>query len=437
MLECPAPRQYGTEVAMAVLKPFPGIRPPRELAAQVAAPPYDVVSSEEAREMARDNPYSFLRINKPEINFEPSVDPFDERVYRKGAENFRRFLEEGILRRDPLSCFYVYRQTMGGHVQTGLMATASVEEYEQDLIRKHEYTRPDKEDDRVRHIDRLDAQVGPVFLTYRSESHAAALVDSCARGEPEYDFIASGGVRHQLWVVADEERITALAEAFRAVPCLYVADGHHRSAAAQRVKRLRQAANPAHTGAEPYNFFLAVVFPHDQMQILDYNRVVRDLHGLSDAEFLAALVQSFEVTEFRGNGEARPPGKHSFGMYFRGRWYCLKARPILLERSDPVARLDVSLLQDEVLGPLLGIGDPRTDKRIDFVGGIRGLKELQRRVDSGAFAVAFACHPTSMEELMAVADAGRVMPPKSTWFEPKLKSGLVVHSLDREAIARR
>lgn len=415
---------------MAVLRPFPGIRPAPDLAAKVAAPPYDVVSSEEAREMARGNPYSFLRINKPEINFPSSIDPHDEQVYRKGAENFRRFLDEGILRREAGACYYVYRQTMGGHVQTGLMAAASVEEYERGIIKKHEHTRPDKEDDRVRHIDRLNAQVGPVFLTYRSRKELAALVESCAQGGAEYDFISPEGVRHQLWVVADDARIRELGEAFAAVPALYVADGHHRSAAAQRVKRLRQEANPRHTGTEAYNFFLAVVFPHDQMQILDYNRVVRDLGGLSDQEFLASLAERFEVTDFRGNGDCRPESKHCFGMYFRGRWYCLRARGAILERADPVALLDVSLLQNEVLAPLLGIGDPRTDSRIDFVGGIRGLKELQRRVDSGEFAVAFACYPTSMSELMAIADAGRVMPPKSTWFEPKLKSGLVIHALD-------
>ena len=415
---------------MAVLKPFPGIRPDPDLAARLAAPPYDVLSSDEARALAEGNPVSFLHINKPEIDLDPALDPHDPAVYRKGRENLLRFLEQGVLRRDPAACYYVYRQEMAGHRQTGLVAAASLEEYERDLIKKHEHTRPDKEEDRVNHIDVLDAQVGPVFLTYRSRKDIDALMEAAAAGEPVNDFEIDG-VRHRFWVIEDAGTIGELRAAFAEVPCLYVADGHHRSAAALRVRDKRRAANPQASGDEPWNFFLAVVFPHDQLQILDYNRVVSDLNGLDEAGFLARLRERFDLREVSGAAEGKPARTHRFGMYLGGRWYVLDVPAGRVDENDPVARLDVSILQEQVLEPLLGIGNPRTDRRIDFVGGIRGMRELEKRVDGGRWAVAFACHPTSIEHLMAIADAGRVMPPKSTWFEPKPKSGLVVHSLAR------
>ena len=412
---------------MANLKPFCGIRPIKTLANKVAAPPYDVLNSEEARIQAEGNAYTFLHINKPEIDLDPGIDIHDARVYQKGAENLQRFISEGIIRKDTSAAYYVYRQVMGDHEQTGLVAAASVEEYESGLIKKHEFTRPEKEDDRVKHIDCLNAQVGPVFLTYQSNSLVDAIIDESVAVTPNYDFVASDGVRHVFWVVSDMEMINKIDCAFKNVPCLYVADGHHRSAAAMRIKQQRQQANPNHTGDEAYNFFLTVVFPHQQMKIMDYNRVVKDLNGLKVSELLGALEGKFELSELK---HARKPSTaHEFTMYLNKQWYTLTTKAGVVDESNPVARLDVSVLQDNVLNPLLGIENPRTNNRIDFVGGIRGVAELEKRVDSGECAVAFACYPTSIEHLMAIADAGEVMPPKSTWFEPKLKTGLVVHDL--------
>ncbi len=415
---------------MATVKPFRGLRPKKELAPKVAAPPYDVLDSEEAREMARDNPYSFLHVNKPEIDLEPGINPYDERVYQKGAENLQKLIKEHVLFRDEKPCFYIYQQIMGNHKQIGLVAAASVEEYEKDIIKKHELTRPEKEDDRVKHILYQNAQVGPVFLTYRANAEMDELVGEITRRKPEYDFNSEDGVRHTLWVVNDEEDIRKIIEIFQKVNYLYVADGHHRSAAAQRVREIKRKENPHHTGEEAYNYFLTVIFPHNQMQILDYNRVVKDLNGLSKEEFLQKVSEKFEVTPVEGNQPFKPRKTHEFGMYLDGQWYKLVAKPGTYDTSDPVKRLDVSILQENLLAPILGIQDPRKDKRIDFVGGIRGLTALEERVNSGEWAVAFALYPTSIEELMAIADAGKIMPPKSTWFEPKLKSGLVVHVLD-------
>ena len=415
---------------MVTVRPFKGLRPRKELAARVAAPPYDVLSSEEAREMAKNNPYSFLHVNKPEIDLEPGIDLYDPRVYRKGAENLKRLIQEGVMVQDQEPRFYVYQQVMGRHRQVGLVACASVEEYETGLIKKHEHTRPEKEDDRVRHIDHLNAQVGPVFLTYRAREEIDRLMEGIVAQEPEYDFTGEDGVRHTLWVVSHPELIARIQQAFRRVEALYVADGHHRSAAAMRVKRKRQAENPHHTGEEEYNYFLVVIFPHNQMQILDYNRVVRDLKGLKPTEFFEKLREKFLVEEQPPGQVYKPNKPHTFGMYVSGKWYKLTARPGTFDERDPVQRLDVSILQENLLRPILGIQDPRKDKRIDFVGGIRGMQELQRRVDCGDWAVAFALYPTAIGDLMAIADAGKVMPPKSTWFEPKLKSGLVVHLLD-------
>ncbi len=414
---------------MATVRPFRGLRPRKELAEKVAAPPYDVLDSREARELAKDNPYTFLHVNKPEIDLDPSVSLYDEAVYRKGAENLRRFIQEGVVVQDEKPMFYIYRQIMGEHQQVGLVACASVDEYEQDIIKKHELTRQEKEDDRVKHILYQNAQVGPVFLTYKARPEIDAVIHHIMQGEPEYDF-TSDGVRHTLWLVEDDATIQKLIELFQQVDVLYVADGHHRSAAAQRVREIKRKENPNHTGQEEYNYFLTVIFPHNQMQILDYNRVVKDLNGLTPQEFLRRVEEKFEVTLMGSEQPYKPQKTHEFGMYLEGNWYKLTPKPGTFDESDPVKRLDVSILQENLLAPILGIGDPRKDKRIDFVGGIRGLKELEKRVNSGEWKVAFAMYPTSIEELMAIADAGKIMPPKSTWFEPKLKSGLVVHLLD-------
>jgi len=414
---------------MITVKPFRGVRPQPELVEQVAAPPYDVLNSDEARELARDNPYSFLHVNKPEIDLDPGIGPYDEKVYLKGAENFRRFLSRGIIFQDKTPCFYVYRQIMGDHRQTGLVAAASVEDYQADRIKKHELTRPDKEDDRLKHISYQNAQVGPVFLTYKAVAEIDEIVDEIVRNTPVYDFHGEEDVQHTLWVVDNPETIARIESAFKNLDALYVADGHHRSAAATRLKIQRQAENPHHTGNEPYNFFLSVIFPHNQMQILDYNRVIKDLNGQSRAGFLQQLGSLFMV-ENHGTEPFKPEKAHEFGMYLDKNWYKLTAKPQLIENGDPVKRLDVSILQENVLSPILGITNPRKDARIDFIGGTRGLKALQERVDSGKWQVAFALYPTSIQDLMGIADAGKTMPPKSTWFEPKLKSGLVVHLLD-------
>ncbi len=414
---------------MSVIKPFKGLRPKKELAEKVASPPYDVLNSTEARIMAKDNPYSFLHINKPEIDLPEGIDLYSEEVYLKGAENLKKFIREEILVQDKTDNFYIYRQIMGEHSQVGLVAGASVEEYQQGLIKKHELTRADKEQDRVNHVHHLNAQTGPVFLTYKAVPAIDALVAKIMNRPAENDFTAEDGIRHTLWVVNQPDEIQALREEFKALDALYVADGHHRSAAATRVKEMRQAQNPHHSGDEEYNYFLSVIFPHNQMYIMDYNRVVADLNGLSKEAFLKETGRKFSVTPV-GRALDKPKQKHHFVMYLDGQWYQLIAREGTFHAQDPVENLDVSILMQNLLVPVLGIGDPRKDKRIDFVGGIRGLQELQRRVDSGEMAVAFGLFPTSIEDLMAIADAGKTMPPKSTWFEPKLRSGLVTHLLD-------
>jgi uncharacterized protein (DUF1015 family) len=417
---------------MRLIKAFPAIRPRQDLAAKVAAPPYDVLNRSEAQELAAGNEYSFLHINKPEIDMPASVGDYDPSVYAKGRENLDRFLEQGILAQDDRPGLYLYRQIMGSHQQTGIVAVASVEAYEQGLIKKHEFTRPVKEDDRVAHMDALDAQVGPVFLTYPARSDIDGLVAELTADEPCNDFTAADGVRHVFWTIDDAQATARLEGLVNGLDALYVADGHHRSAAACRVKAMRAAENPDHGGEEPYNYFLVVLFPHDQMQILDYNRVFADL-GEHDAEsFLRALQSSFEVTVCDSAEQARPEAPQQFALFLAGRWQRLALRSGVLSEeflADPVKGLDVSIMQELILTPLLAITDQRTDKRIDFVGGIRGLGELEKRVNSGEWAAALALYPTSIESLMAVADAGEVMPPKSTWFEPKLRSGLAVHSL--------
>lgn len=418
---------------MKLVKPFRGLRPTRELAARVASHPYDVLNREEAYELTKDNPHSFLHINKPEVDVDASVSVYDQQVYAKGRENLDRFVAEGILQRDEGELYYVYRQQMGDHVQTGLVAVASVEAYEQNLIKKHEFTRPDKEDDRVNHMDALGAQVGPVFVTYQAAASIDELINKVTQGEPEYEFDADDGTRHTFWVVSDKAQIDQLDSAMNSLDCLYVADGHHRSAAASRVQALHAERNEQHTGDESYNYFLVVAFPHNQMQILDYNRIIKDLRGLSAQEFLAQLAENFDIELMDDPAAAKPQTERQFALYLERQWYRLQANTQLLEQideSDPVQNLDVSILQQFVFSPLLGIEDQRTDKRVDFVGGIRGLEELERRVGTGEWQAAIALHATSIESLMAIADANEVMPPKSTWFEPKLKSGLVVHVLD-------
>ncbi|GBC80509.1 hypothetical protein HRbin09_01749 [bacterium HR09] len=410
---------------MSDIWPFRALRPRPELAAEVAAPPYDVVSSEEARQLARGKPYSFLHINKPEIDLPSEVDLYDDRVYAQGARNLRRFMAEGVFVREQEPRFYVYQQSMGSHVQAGVVAAVSVAEYDAGLIKRHELTRKDKEDDRTRHVDELNANDEPVFLTYRQLAAVDALVNQVRASAPLYDFVAADGIGHRVWAVPTELS-AALQKAFQQVPALYVADGHHRTAAAARVGRERKAKNPHHRGDEPYNYFMAVLFPHNQLQILDYNRVVKDLGGLSAEAFLSKVAEKFRVEKA---SSGRPEKPHQFGMHLQGQWYRLEAIPGTFRADDPIGSLDVSILQENLLAPVLGIADPRTDKRIDFIGGIRGLAALEQRVAEG-WAVAFALYPTSLEQVMAVADAGLIMPPKSTWFEPKLRSGLLVRTLD-------
>ncbi len=406
---------------MPLIQPFRALRPAPARATEVLAPPYDVLSSDEARARAAGKPWSFLHVSKPEIDLDPAIDPYDDAVYAKAAENFRRMIAERVLIRDQSPCYYIYRLTWQGHVQTGIAAVASLADYATNRIRKHELTTHAKEDDRVRQIDAIDAQTGPVMHAYPSAPEIDALIAGAATGAPLIDVTADDGVRHQLWIVDDANTIAAITRAFDALPALYICDGHHRSAAAARIAAVRGPAEPAN------QHFLSVIFPHHEMTILDYNRVVRDLHGMSPAEFLTALAKSFTVTP--SSGEVRPASASEVGMVLDGRWYRLTIRPDLIP-TDPIGRLPISLLTKNVIEPLLGIADQRKDKRIDFIGGGRGLGELARRVDSGEMAVAFALYPTQMDDLMAVADAGGIMPPKSTWFEPKLADGMVSHVLD-------
>ena len=411
-----------------LIRPFTGLRPAPGRAADVAAPPYDVLSTGEARARAAGKPWSFLHISKPEIDLPPGTDPYAPQVYAKAAENLQRMLAQKVLERDRKPCYYAYRLIMGGHAQTGVVVAASVADYDSNRIRKHEFTQPDKEDDRVRQIEALNAQTGPVLLAYPSAPGVDALLARVTSREPAADVTADTGVRHSLWRIEDAAALGRLTQAFDAMPALYIADGHHRSAAASRVAASRKVANPKHDGTEACDFFLAVAFPHHQLRILPYHRLVTGLNGLSRQEFLSKIGQSFALHAAPGAVTPAKPGE--FGLYLSGRWYRLNIRPSLVPTNDPVARLDVSLLADRLLAPILGITDPRRDRRVDFIGGIRGLAELENRVDSGEMAAAFSMFPTRMEDLLAVADAGEVMPPKSTWFEPKLADGLVSHVLD-------
>lgn len=413
---------------MVRIKPFKGIRPPRQHAAEVASRPYDVLDSAEARREATEK--SLLHIIKPEIDFDPIADEHSEEVYRKAVDNFARWREKGWLVQDDTEKYYVYAQTMDGRTQYGLVAACHFDDYLKGRIKKHELTRPDKEEDRMIHVRNQNANIEPVFLSYPAQAEMDAIVREIAQNnEPEYDFTAADGFGHRFWVIDDEETQRRITEIFETIPALYVADGHHRTAAAARVGQEKMNGNPFHTGDEEYCFFLAVIFPDDQLKIIDYNRLVRDLNGLSPEELLEALEKDFVVEE-KGSEPYRPAALHDFAMYLDGRWYGLTAREGTYDDNDPIGVLDVTILSNRVLDKLLGIADLRTDKRIDFVGGIRGLGELQRRVDSGEMKVAFALYPVSMKQLIDIADTGHIMPPKTTWFEPKLRSGLVIHSLD-------
>ena len=404
---------------MAIVNPFPALRPKPELASQVCELPYDVMSSEEAREMARGNPLSFLHVSKPEIDLPQGVDLYSPEVYGQGKANFARLIDQGALAQDSSPCYYLYRQVMGSHSQVGIVGAASCREYTQNIVKKHELTRIDKEDDRVRHIEALNSQTGPVFLTYRAVAAIDALVAKRTQETPAIDFVAKDGVRHTTWTINDEPTIRVLRDAFAAVPYLYIADGHHRSAAASRVFESRK-------GAGYSAGFLSVIFPHNQMQILPYNRVLKDLNGLSAQAVLEKLDAVFIVGP---KGTAKPSRKHELSIYLAGEWRTLHFRPTFASTQDPIEKLDVTLLQKYVLAPIFGIDDPRTSKRIHFVGGIRGTGELEKLVNAGEYACAFSMFPTGIDDLMAIADAGGIMPPKSTWFEPKLRDALFCHML--------
>ena len=411
---------------MAIVKPFQCVRPDERYARQVAALPYDVYNRKEACQVTAANPRSFLNIDRPETQFSDDVDIYDGRVYEKAARMLKDWLEAGTFVEDRQKAYYIYELVMNGRSQTGIVACSSIDDYIGGVIKKHENTREEKEVDRIRHVDATDAQTGPIFLAYRSNEAINRLVNAVTASAPLYDFVAEDGVSHRVWQVGDEDMIRSIREAFAGIPATYIADGHHRAASAVKVGIKRRQENPGYTEEEPFNYFLSVLFPDDQLMIMPYNRVVRDLNGLSKEECLDRIKEGFLISCM--GSEAFAPGeKGSFGMYLDQKWYCLKAKDSL-KSSDPVKSLDVSILQDSLLSPVLGIGDPRTDKRIDFIGGIRGLKELERRCKED-MEVAFSMYPTSIQELFDVADAGLLMPPKSTWFEPKLRSGLFIHKL--------
>jgi len=411
---------------MVDVKPFKGVRPRPDLVEKVASPPYDVLNSAEARVMAGENKHSFLHVVKAEIDLPEDADVHSDEVYQLSADNFRTMREEGVFIVDTTPCFYVYQLSSGDHVQKGLVVGASVSDYENNVIKKHELTRREKEDDRAKHVEMLQANAGPVLFTYKAADQINQIIDKvCSSSKPVYDFTADDGVGHVLWVIDDSNLVNQIQKGFESVDALYVADGHHRSASAYRVRDIMRDKNPNHTGDEEYNYFLAVLFPHDELKIMGYHRVVKDLNGNSSEEFLAKVADSFTV---ESTDVAEPQAPHQFGMYLDGQWYRLTAKDSICPADDPVKSLDVAILQDNLLAPILGIDDPRTNTRVDFVGGIRGTKELERRVAED-MAVAFSVGPVTVEQLMAIADDDAIMPPKSTWFEPKLRSGVVVHDI--------
>lgn len=415
---------------MAILKAFRGIRPPQNLVKQLASRPYDVLDSQEARVEADNNPYSLLHIIKPEIDLPEETYLYSEEVYNKAKENFELFQKNGWLVKDEDEYLYIYAQTMHGKTQYGIVGCAAVEDYLNNVIRKHELTRPDKEEDRMKHVRVTDANMEPVFFTYPAVKTIDDIVsDFVQNNEAVYDFVADDGFGHHFWVISDKKLVEQIVNLFKEIPATYVADGHHRTAAAALVGNEKKLANPNHSGNEEYNFFLAVHFPDNQLTIIDYNRVVKDLNGHTPEAFIEKLKTGFTVVE-KGSELYKPSALHEFSMYLNGKWFALNAKPGTYDDNDPIGVLDVTILTNQVLEPILAIGDLRRSKRIDFVGGIRGLAELQKRVDSGEMSVAFALYPVSMEQLIQIADTGNIMPPKTTWFEPKLRSGLVIHSLE-------
>lgn len=415
---------------MAVVKPFRGYRPVKEFAERIASRPYDVLNSAEAQEEAKDNPHSFLHVVKPEIDLPPDTDLYSNEVYEKGKQNLINLIDEEIFKQDDTPCYYIYAQSLWGKTQYGLVGCASVDDYLNNIIKKHELTRPDKEEDRMNHIRVTNFNAEPVFFAYPDNPAIDRITNSYISGEPEYDFTTADGVRHIFWVIREKELVDTIEKEFKSnVPYTYVADGHHRTAAAARVGEERRQNNPGHDGNEEYNFFLAVHFPASQLTIIDYNRVICDLNGMQPGQFIDQLVSSFNITEM-GSEPCKPEKLHELSMYLEGKWYRLQALPGTYDDNDPIACLDVTVLSRAVLDPLLDIRDLRKSKRIEFVGGIRGLEELQRRVDKGEMAVAFALYPVSMDQLIDIADNDMIMPPKTTWFEPKLRSGLVIHDLE-------
>jgi len=418
---------------MAKIKAFRGLRPPKKLIEKVSALPYDVMNSEEAREMVKDNKYSFLHITKPEVDLEKGIDLYSDSVYNKAKENFQSFIEKGYFVPDEKESIYLYVQQMGEVIQKGLVVCASVDEYEQDLIKKHELTRKDKEDDRARHVNDTNCNAGPVFLTYKNKKNIDDIVEEIINKiEPTYDFVSNDSgieVKNTFYVIDNNETLNSLIEAFKDVPALYVADGHHRAASGYRVRKSRKEKNPNHTGNEEYNYFLTVLFPGNQLKILDYNRAVKDLNGLTEEEYINKISGKFDVLKLDVS-EYSPSEPKNIGMYLNKIWYKLTPKIGTYDENSPVDSLDVAVLQNNLLNPILNIDDPRTNNRIHFIGGIRGIKELVRIVDNESFKVSFSMYPTSVDELMSIADAGKIMPPKSTWFEPKLRSGMVVHLLD-------
>ena len=414
---------------MVRVKPFAAIRPPKDIVTEVAAPPYDVLNSVEAKKMAGEK--SLLHITKPEIDFEPILPDHDDKVYDRAVKNFAQWQKNGWLVQDKKPCYYVYAQTMEGRTQYGLVLCAHTDDYAEGKIKKHELTRKDKEDDRMVHVKIQNANIEPVFFAYKDNSQLNEIVSKTVVAAPEYSFTDENGFGHSFWVIDDDATIEKITDIFtNKVNAFYVADGHHRTAAAARVGAEKRSGNAAHTGDEEYNYFMAVCFPETQLKIIDYNRVVKDLNGLTPEQFLSALEEDFTVTPYEGEGECHPSHLHNFSMYLGGKWYSMETKPGRYDDNDPIGVLDVTILSNLVLDKILGIKDLRTDKRIDFVGGIRGLGELSRRVDSGEMKVAFALYPVSMKQLTDIADSGNIMPPKTTWFEPKLRSGLAIHKLD-------
>ncbi|MDY5912618.1 MAG: DUF1015 family protein [Inconstantimicrobium porci] len=412
---------------MALVKAFESVRPDKQYAHLVAALPYDVMNCEEAYKMAENNKYSFLHIDRAEIDLPQGVDLYDKKVYEKAKENLYSMISGGVFKKDNKPSLYIYRLIMNGRSQTGIVGCVSIDEYLNNTIKKHEYTKPDKEQDRINHVDICNANTGPIFLTYKKKDSINDIVKSCTYNEPEYDFVSSDGIRHTVWII-DSKKVAEIIENFKEVKSLYIADGHHRAASAVNVGLKRRKQYPDYTGNEEFNYFLAVMFPSDELNILDYNRVVKDLNGFNEEEFMNQIKSNFTVFKCNDKNPYRPEERHTFGMYLNDKWYKLIAKKGTFNEEDSIDSLDVSILQNNLITPVLGITDPKSDKRIDFVGGIRGLKELERRVHKD-MKVAFSMYPTSMEEIIRVADEGKVMPAKSTWFEPKLRSGLFIHLL--------